>query len=214
MELGGFAEAPEAIDATQEEFEAFNYCLACDYLAAMVAEDFELLGEMGFDTIESVTYWLNYDGEIGESIKDQIAAIPQGNLVTINNRPLYEAAIENNDFNLVTIFLYNGNHDVRLFLTMITETPLTEYREISILNVIFRDSDVDLSNCITFFNSLFSMLEEKYVLLETPEEKAKFLRKIKPYIASIRIPSEFKNDIRMTQIAKMNKYSWQKALRL
>lgn len=214
MELGGFAETPESIDATQEEFEAFNYCLACDYLAAMVAEDFEILGDMGFDTIESVTYWLNYDGEIGENIKDEIEAIPRGHLMTINNRPLYEAAIENNNFNLATIFLYNGNYDVRLFLTVIIETPITEFRDFSILDIIFRDSDVDLSNCITFFNSLFSMLEEKYVLLESPEDKAEFLRKIKPYISSIRIPSEFKKDIRMMQIAKMNKYSWQKALRM
>ncbi len=214
MELGGFAETPETIDATREEFEAFNYCLACDYLNAMIEEDFELLGEVGFDTLESVEYWLDYDGKIGEDIRDQISSISNGHLITINDRPLYEAVIENDNSNFAEIFIYNGNFDVRLFLTVITREPSGERN--TLLNVIctHRATEIDLPAYTTFLMDLFASLEKKYVSLETREKKIAFLNQIRPYIAGIRIPSEFKNDIHLMQIVKMNTYSWQKALRL
>lgn len=216
MELGGFAETAEDIDGTQEEFEAFNYCLACDYLDAMLREDFEALGDVGLDTIESVVYWLNYDGEIGESIKEQIATIPQGYLVTDNKRPLFEAVIENNNYNFASIFIDNGNYDPRLFVVVMTQDPdFSKCEEVHFLNSIFKckNGEIDLSTYINFLNSLFGILEEKYVSLECSEEKAKFLKRIKPHIAGIRIPPEFKRDLHMMEIIKMNTYSWQKELR-
>lgn len=216
MELGGFAETPEVIDGTQEEYEAFNYCLACDYLAAMRSEDFELLGDVGLDTIESVTEWLNYDGEVGKNLKDQIAAIPQGLLITDNHRPLFEAAIENDNCNFARIFIDNGNYDFRLFAIVMTHAPiLADNQETFFLNTIFkRNKEIDLDTYVTFLNGLFSVLEDKYALLENPEEKAEFLKRIRPYMRGIRIPPEFKRDIRIMEIIKMDTYSWQKALRL
>ena len=35
-ELGGFAETKDAIDGTEEDLNAFNYCLACDYLDGII----------------------------------------------------------------------------------------------------------------------------------------------------------------------------------
>lgn len=45
IELGGFSEYQEDIDGN---FEAFNRCLASDYLTAMISEDFLSLGELDY----------------------------------------------------------------------------------------------------------------------------------------------------------------------
>ncbi len=88
FELGGFAEDPDVIDGTQEEFNAFNWCLACDYYDAILGEDFEALGEelnhLGtwIDLIDNVCNWLNYDGEIGKDIKDDLNKLLDGTIIT------------------------------------------------------------------------------------------------------------------------------------
>lgn len=53
-ELGGFAIEPGDIDGTEDEFNAFNLCLAEEYFYAMKDEDFELLGDMDLDLVHKI----------------------------------------------------------------------------------------------------------------------------------------------------------------
>ena len=100
FELGGFAEWPEVIDGTVEEFEAFNYCLANEYYDAVLGEDFERLGEVLNDgyvwhqIMDDVCKWLNFDGEIGKDLKKNFNLLYNGTIITCNNRPFLIAAYE------------------------------------------------------------------------------------------------------------------------
>ena len=100
IELGGFAEWPEVIDGTEEEFEAYNYCLANEYYDAVLGEDFESLGEVlnnGYvwhQIMRDVCNWLNYDGEIGKDLKENFKLLYNGTIITCNNMPFIIAAYE------------------------------------------------------------------------------------------------------------------------
>ena len=100
IELGGFAEWPEVIDGTEEEFEAYNYCLANEYYDAVLGEDFESLGEVlnnGYvwhQIMGDVCNWLNFDGEIGKNLKENFNLLYNGTIITCNNRPFIIAAYE------------------------------------------------------------------------------------------------------------------------
>jgi len=95
--LGGFAEKPEVMDGTLEEFFAYNYCLAEDYYHAIVCEDFEVLDEAfkfsfaWHEIMRDVCRWLNYDGKIGIEFKDDIDKLDNGTIITHNNRTFIEA---------------------------------------------------------------------------------------------------------------------------
>ena len=99
-ELGGFAESPDVIDGDEDDFNAFNYCLACEYYNAVLGEDFESLGSAlndertWEDTMSTVISWLNYDGEIGKDIEDNLDKIYDGSIITYKNRTFIEAARE------------------------------------------------------------------------------------------------------------------------
>lgn len=99
-ELGGFAESKEVIEGTEEEFKAFNWCLACDYYGAVVGEDFESLGDdlndrIAWDDIMGrVCEWINYDGEICKELGDNIEKLYDGTIITYRNRTFIEACYE------------------------------------------------------------------------------------------------------------------------
>ena len=105
-ELGGFAENPNVIDGTEEDYNAFNFCLAYDYYVAIINEDFDSLGEdlnnigTWYDLMDKVGYWLNYDGEIGfgirNDIRQTIRKIYYGTIITYKDRTFIEACFENN----------------------------------------------------------------------------------------------------------------------
>lgn len=100
IELGGFAENPEAIDGTEEDFNAFNFCLACDYYNAVLGEDFESLGEclsderVWTDLMTDVAEWLNYDFEIGKGKEEEYKKLVDGTIITYKNRTFIEACYE------------------------------------------------------------------------------------------------------------------------
>lgn len=114
MELGGFAENESVIDGGYEEFVAFNYCLACDYIDAMYMEDFEAIGEISDYTLEQISYWYTYCMESKEAIEEMIK-IEQGLIITINNRTFIDALVENNIDYLAYLFIGEGNNDKRLY---------------------------------------------------------------------------------------------------
>ena len=51
FEIGGFALDEKAVD---DDWEAFNFCVAENYYEAMLEEDFGLLGEASRDFIENI----------------------------------------------------------------------------------------------------------------------------------------------------------------
>ena len=117
IELGGFAESPEVIEGTEEEWVAFNWCLAVDYYNAMLDEDFEALGEIDRNLLDSICEWLSYYDDISLEKRNDIKDIPKGLLKTCHNRTLAEAVIEYHQTELAYAFIQNGNHDINLFLT-------------------------------------------------------------------------------------------------
>lgn len=208
MELGGFAETRADIDGTEEEFDAFNYCLAEDYLTAMINEDFEEIGEIGIDTLENVMEWLNYDGEIGKDKEDIIKSIPRGEIITYKNRTLAEAAIEAEHLPCAEVFIYNGNLDPRLFMIVMEKSNnIGNEQETAILNLGLASAD-SAEEYIAFLKSIFDLIEERYNKKATLEEKKKYLEKIRPYIDRIRIKKDLNNlESVKTYIKNMN-YNW------
>lgn len=81
-ELGGFAESPRVVDGN---WQAFNFCLAEDYLSAMGEEDWGALGYMDKDLVNDIARWLNYDGQIGKDRIDIIKNIPKVLIQTSKN---------------------------------------------------------------------------------------------------------------------------------
>lgn len=210
MELGGFAESQEAIDGTEEDFIAFNYCLAEDYFAAMQDEDFELLGKVGFDTIENIMYWLNYDGEIGKSEEEIIKSIPKGALKTSKGRTLEEAVIENENLPFAEIFIYNGNHNPKLYAIVMEKAPHLYYeKNDSLLNLKLSKTE-SLEEYLEFLKSLFAILEERYNKKKTLADKRKFLEQIRPYIEGINVSKKHFSDDKVRQFIKNMNYNWQK----
>lgn len=105
LELGGFAENPEVIEGTEEEWEAFNICLAIDYFNAIVNEDFEEIGEDGPDFYE-VAEWLKYYKEFSE---EDIKQIKIGEIKTYKNRTFIEAIIKEKQVGLAKNYLFSMN---------------------------------------------------------------------------------------------------------
>ena len=99
IELGGFAEDETVIDG---DFNAFNYCLAYDYLCAFENEDFDALGEVNNDLIDTITDWLNYDGEIGKNNIDKIAK-----LQNVANQTLWDMFFFENFLNRISKSKHN-----------------------------------------------------------------------------------------------------------
>lgn len=111
-ELGGFAQNPEDIDGTEEDLRIFNHCLAYDYYAAVVGEDFDSLGEClndgsaWRDLMNEVTFWL-LDAETDVDIKDNLNNLYYGTIITYKNRTFIEAC-RSHGWNDLAIYLSKG----------------------------------------------------------------------------------------------------------
>ena len=94
LELCGFAENEKVIYGTYDEYLAFNHCLASDYVSAIYSEDFEALGDLSFDLLEDILYWIPIYDEKDEEIKENIES---GLLKTYKNRTFIDAILANNN---------------------------------------------------------------------------------------------------------------------
>lgn len=210
MELGGFAETPDDIEGTEEEFIAFNYCLAIDYLDAMIDEDFELLGEVGIDTIENVVEWLNYDGEVGKNMQEQINSIPKGKLITSNNRTLEEAVIEQENLPFAEVFIFNGNTNPKLFVIAMDKAEDQFHENGNTILNIGLSSTNSQEEYLSFLKEVFDLIEDKYNKITNLEEKYLFLLRIRPHIENIRIKKQYFEDAKTKEFIKKLDYNWQK----
>lgn len=211
-ELGGFAESADDIDGDEDEFEAFNCCLANDYVTAIINEDFESLGELEANLLETIAYWATKNDTDDEIIK-HMAEITKGLIITYKGRTFAEAVIENQNANAAFTLILNGNHDPRLYMTVILYEDVSEGFD-SLLNQIhssFIEPDVD--RYCNFLECIFSQIDTHYDSLENAEQRLEFLIKIRPYIAGIRIPVCYKDSVRLKNIAAMKNKNWQIQLR-
>lgn len=175
FDLGGFAESPDVLEEeTEEAQEAFNFCLASDYLAAIYDEDFESLGEIDNYLLENVFMWYGIGG--GSLASDEEDRIKTGLVITSKKRTLVEAVLEEKHDYLASTFIINGNHDPRLYALCITED---EWR--GILN---SDSKMNRLEYLQFLRDVFDIVEETYSSA-SGEEKIRMLSCIKTNIAGI-----------------------------
>lgn len=107
-ELGGFAEEPEYVsdaytkEDQQRDYEAFNYCLAEDYVSAMYQEDFESLGEVDDYLFNNICTWINYDPELGNA--DLVKSIKEGSLLTEKGRSFLSAIVAAKNISWATLY--------------------------------------------------------------------------------------------------------------
>ena len=102
------------IDGGYDEYVAFNYCLACDYLNAMYEEDFKAIGEIDDYTLEQISQWYTFHMESEEAI-NEMSKIEKGLVLTYKNRTFIDAVIEENVGYLALAFIATGSNDPRLY---------------------------------------------------------------------------------------------------
>lgn len=214
-ELGGFAESPEVIDG---DWEAFNFCLAECYLQAMGEENWEALGYMDEELVNDIARWLNYDGEIGKDRIDIIKNIPKGLIQTSKNRTFIDAIVAEHKAPLAQTFIYNGHHDVRLYLTAIIYGNFKIAddwygTDTNLLNHIHGFECNNAENYSKFISQIFEGIEQHFLGINDIKEQQKFLKYIKEFIKAIRIPVEYKDNKELMEIARLESFSWQKSLK-
>jgi hypothetical protein len=193
-ELGGFAEYEEDIDGTEEEFNAFNYCMAQSYANAMYREDFEELGEFSPDLLENICRWLNYTEEMNNL--DIVQEIKNGKLMTIKERTFIDAIYENKSSSLAETYLLNGVYSPKLVLTIILSDE-EDYEAYIIGN-----SQEDFDNKI---KELYDFIEEEF---NKCSDKKMFLNKIKENYNRIKVSNKYKS-----KPVSTNTYNWAKKLK-
>lgn len=185
FELGGFAENESVIDG---DFNAFNFCLATDYLGAFIEEDFVSLGEMNNNLIDDIVYWLNYDGEIGKNDVVNINGIDKGSLITKNNRTFIECIYDEHQADTANTYIMRGVTDPRLYLTCIL------YGDFCLYNEVLNDIHNFVSNkeqYIEFLADIFKLIDREYLKIESSEKRIEFLEHIKIFINKICYPKEY-----------------------
>lgn len=185
FELGGFAEDETVIDG---DFNAFNFCLATNYLYAFIDEDFEALGEVSNDLIDKIIDWLNYDGEIGKNDIDKIEGIANGTIITCNNRTFIQCIIDEHQVDMAETYILRGVKNPELYLTCILYGNMDLFE--SILNEIhyFIDSKYEY---MVFLKRIFNGLDDEYKKISSKEDEYEFLNKIKIIINNIRYPKDY-----------------------
>ena len=161
IELSGFAEFPDEIDG---DFNAFNYCLAEEYVGALYNEEFNITGQMDCTLFDNICYWYNYDEHLGN--KEEANKLRNATFTTINNRSIVDAIYDKNYASLAFVYVGNGIYLPKLILTILFSDDL--YYDIHI-----SENDNDKINNI--FKDLFDFVEKEY----QKNNDIEFLKKFK-----------------------------------
>lgn len=200
LDLGGFAQYLDDIDGTEEEFNAFNFCLAEEYFNAMCEEDFELIGEVDTSLIINIMHWLNYDGIINKNIEEEIKKIETGLFLTNKNRTFIEAIVENKNHYLADAYISLGNNDPRLYVIVILYNEY--YTKSTVLNYINHNVK-NRNEYVLALSKIFDELDKTYNEIENKDEKILFLRKVKSNLELIRYPQEY-GKVKISDIGNYN----------
>ena len=194
QELGGFAESLEEIEEeTIEAFNAFNYCLAEDYVTALYHEDFGIIGEVTSSLLEKICKWYNYD-ETFEN-QDTVSKIRTGEFITVKNRTLINAIYEKKVSSLAETYLLMRIYSPKLVLTIILSDE-EEYQA-----YILCDTQEEFDDKI---KQLYDFIELEYSRCTNKKE---FLNKIKNNYQRIMV----KKSLGFKSVP--DTYKWGKALR-
>lgn len=188
-ELGGFAEEPEVLEeGTEEALEAFNFCLASDYIEAIYDEDFESIGLIDSDLLNNIFMWYEIGG--GEISEDEEKAIRNGTFITNKGRSLIDAVIEDRNDYFALTFIHNGNHDPRLYALCVEEDEW-----IGLLN---SDDSMNKEEYLDFLRNIFTLIDKDYGDASN-DSKIKMLRSIKTNLGNLRYNRNY-GQVKITDI--------------
>ncbi len=197
LDLGGFAQYPSDIEATEEEFYAFNFCLAEEYFSSMYAEDFELIGEMDTSLIRNIIHYLNYGGTFND---EEIKKIETGLFLTYKNRTFVDAIVENKITSLADTYISLGNNDPRLYvIVMLYDEYYTGVTILNNINYHVKNKD----EYVLMLCKIFNEIDKLYNNIKDKEEKIILLKKIKNNLKLIRYPQEY-GKVKISDIGNYN----------
>lgn len=177
LELGGFAENPEEIDG---DFDSFNYCLAEEYAIAMSNEDFGAIGNIDIYMLDSICYWLNYDGR--HDNERLVSDIKSGKLITNNKQSIIDAIYAKKNSSLAETYLNYGVYSPKLVLAIILSNE----------NDVVANIDVGVASQEEFterVDQLYSFIEEEF---KNQKDKEEFILKIWEGFSNITYESQLK----------------------
>ena len=194
--IGGFAENKNVVDG---DYVAFNYCVAETYYGAMIEEDFDSLGDnVSFSLIENIAYWLGYCEELAKQNKNAKREILDGTLMTVNNRTFIDAVIEKRRLDIVQVYIFLGNIDVRLYILYMflfknefNIDTIEEYYGGTILNRIcchYTDREIIVNFLVNFFTEVCNI----YNKLDNKEHGIKFLKVVRDNVSKIKYSDKIK----------------------
>ena len=177
MELGGFAENPKVIDG---DFNAFNYCTAENYVAALYDEDFDAIGEIDEIHFEDICYWYNYDKQLNH--KQIVDSIMDGSFITKKNRTILDAIYENKNVCLAEIYAYEKVYSPKVLLTLLlySDYPIS-----------INPYDTRSEHYNSIFKDLFDFIDLEF---NNMEDKKEFLKTIKDNITRLRYSKNYNNN--------------------
>lgn len=146
--LGGFAEYPEDIDG---DYEAFNRCLADEYMGAFYYEDFASIGYIDHSLLETIVSWSN---------DPKAKGILDGSFMTIKNRSLIDACFDCCYGCLAEIYLNKGIFSPKLVVAVLFSNE--DIEPSAILDI---DENIGLITQEEFdkrMKELFDFIEEFY----------------------------------------------------
>lgn len=192
MSLGGFAEDEYAVDG---DWESFNYGVAENYYDAMLGEEWDLLEDIGFTTIEGIALWLGYCDELFEENKEIIKNILNGTLMTCNGRTFIDAIVSEKKVELAECYIALGNSDIRLYILHMFYFK----DEFNIIDDIYKGTILNKFCCecssrktvMWFLTNLFIELNKIYDKLTDNDEKIRFLNVVRNNIINIKYSEKF-----------------------
>lgn len=188
-ELGGFAEDPDVLEEeTEEAQEAFNFCLASDYIDAIYDEDFESIGLIDRDLLNNIFMWYEIGG--GKISEEEERAIRNGSFITNKGRSLIDAVLEDRNDYFALTFIHNGNHDPRLYALCVEEDEW--------LGLLSSDSSMSKDEYLDFLRNIFSLIDQDYGEASN-EGKIRMLTSIKTNLSNLRYAKSY-GKIKITDI--------------
>lgn len=149
-ELGGFAEYPEDIDG---DFEAYNRCLADEYLGAFYDENFVATGLISSGLLDTIREW--------SSEKEEVDKILNGTFITCKNRSIIDAIFEKRYGCLAELILYKGVFSPKLVVAILLSDEEIEPEAI----ICIKDENLTTITQKEFderMKKLFDLIQEMY----------------------------------------------------
>ena len=190
--LGGFAEYPEDIDG---DYEAFNRCLAEEYMGAFYYEIFSSIGYVSYDLLEKIVEW---------SRDEKAKGILDGSLVTYKNRTLIDACFDCCYGSLAEIYLYKG-----IFSPKLVTAVLFSNEDIEPTAIMDIDENLGLITQEEFdkrLKDLFDFIEQYYEENKGQLAIDEYLLAIKNNYGRMRASKVHKHNV------KPNEYGWCKRI--